>query len=54
MEGELLRMTGRGLSADDHLSLNLLDHQIANPSVRVQANFRFDPFDQARAGVSQF
>ena len=49
MKCELLRMTGRGLPADDHLSLNLLNHKIADPSVRELANLRFDPFDQAWA-----
>ena len=49
MESELLRMPRRGLPADDHLSLNLLNDEIADPSVRELANLRFDPFDQASA-----
>ncbi len=49
MERELLRMSRRRLTAYDHLSLYLLDDQIANPSVSELANRRFDPFDQTRA-----
>jgi len=54
MKGELLRMPRRRLPADDHLSVNLLNDQIADPSVRELVNLRFDPFDQAWASVRHF
>ncbi len=51
MEGELLRMSRWRLPADDHLSLDLLNHEIADPSVGELANLGLDPFDQARTHV---
>ncbi len=40
---ELLGVPGRSLAADDHLALDFLDDEIADPSVGELADVRFDP-----------
>jgi hypothetical protein len=51
MHRELLGMPGRDLTADDHLPPDLLDHEVADPSVGELANLRLDLLSQGRAGV---
>jgi hypothetical protein len=51
VQGKLLRMPRGGLSADNHLSLDLFDDEIADPPVGKLANLGFDSLRQARSGV---
>jgi hypothetical protein len=51
MQGKLLRMPRRGLTTDNHLSLDLLDDEVADASVRQLANLGCNPLRQARSGV---
>jgi hypothetical protein len=51
VQGKLLRMPRGGLSADNHLSLDLFDDKVADPSVGQLTNFGFHPLRQAPLGV---
>ena len=50
MQSELLRMPRWRLPADNHLSLDLFDDEVADPSMGRLANFAFYPLRQARSG----
>jgi hypothetical protein len=41
-------MAGRRLAADDHLAMNFLNDQIANPSMRRLTNLGFNSLGQAQ------
>ena len=51
MQGQLFRVTGWGLPADDHLPPDFLDDQVANPPMGELANLSFDSLNQAGAGI---
>jgi hypothetical protein len=50
MQSELLRMPRRRLAADNHLSLDLFDDQVADPSMGRLTNLAFYSRRQARSG----
>jgi hypothetical protein len=51
LQGKLLRVSRGNLSTDNHLSLDLLDDEITDPSVGKLANVGFNPLRQARSRV---
>jgi hypothetical protein len=49
MQGKLFRMPRGSLSTDNHLSLDFLDDEVADPPVGELANLGFNPLGQARS-----
>ncbi len=48
MQCKLLGVVRRGSSADDHLALDLFDHEIPDPAVGRLADSVFNPLRKAR------